>query len=192
MGDVNGDGFADFMIGAPAANDSTGTANAAGRAYLIYGGTEPESRPNKTVDLDNPTANSDLNILTFVNNIPNAATGRAVSSAGDILADGLPDIAIGAPNASVNGAPNSGAVYVISGACLRPARTQTIAAPDRRPGRRHQHPGRRLRRGDRRPERRLLDRQRRQLRRPDGRRQIQATLLIGSPAVQRRRRARST
>ena len=125
LGDVNGDGFADFMIGAPGANDSANSLNAAGRAYLVYGGPNL-NRLNKLVDFDNPTANSDLNILTFVNNIPNAATGRAVASAGDIFPDGLLDIAIGAPNATVNGLPSSGAVYVISGTALRPARTQTI------------------------------------------------------------------
>ncbi|MDB5350056.1 MAG: repeat protein [Planctomycetota bacterium] len=125
VGDVNGDGFADFMIGAPGANDSAGIASAAGRAYLVYGGTNL-NRPTKTVDFDNPTANSDLNILTFVNNVPNAATGRAVAFAGDIIPDGLPDIAIGAPNATLNGLPTSGGVYVISGSTLRPARTQTV------------------------------------------------------------------
>ena len=125
VGDVNGDGFADFMIGAPGANDSANGLTAAGRAYLVYGGPNL-NRQNKLVDFDNPTANSDLNIITFVNNTPNAATGRTVASAGDILPDGLPDIAIGAPNASINGLPSSGAVYVVSGAVLRPARTQTI------------------------------------------------------------------
>ena len=128
VGDVNGDGFPDFMIGAPNANDATGNFNAAGRAYLIYGGTNLD-RSIKTVDLDNPTANSDLNILTFVNTQTNASTGRSVGSAGDIFPDGLPDIAIGAPTASLNGLGSSGAVYVISGATLRPARTQTIALP---------------------------------------------------------------
>lgn len=125
LGDVNSDGFADFMLGAPGANDSLNSLNAAGRAYLVYGGPNL-NRLNKVVDFDNATANSDLNILTFVNNIPNAATGRAVSSAGDIFPDGVPDIAIGAPNATVNGLPSSGAVYVIAGTVLRPARTQTI------------------------------------------------------------------
>ena len=125
VGDVNGDGFADFMIGAPGGNDSANNLNAAGRAYLVYGGPNLV-RQNKMVDLDNPTANTDLNILTFVNNIPNAATGRAVASAGDIFPDGALDIAIGAPNATLNGLPTSGGVYVISGTALRPARTQTI------------------------------------------------------------------
>ena len=125
VGDVNGDGFADFMIGAPGANDSVNAQNAAGRAYLVYGGPNLV-RPTKTVDLDNPSANTDLNILTFVNNAPNAATGRSVASAGDIIPDGLPDIAIGAPNGSFNGLPINGGVYVISGTTLRPARTQTI------------------------------------------------------------------
>ena len=71
VGDVNGDGFADFMIGAPGANDNVGGANKAGRAYLVYGGANL-NRPTKSVDFDNPTANSDLNILTFVNNASNA------------------------------------------------------------------------------------------------------------------------
>ncbi len=127
LGDINGDGYADFLIGAPGANDASGAANAAGRAYLVYGGPALSARANKQVDFDNPTANTDLNILTFTNTVANGAVGRSVASAGDILADGLPDIAIGAPNATVNALPGSGAVYVISGVTLRPARTQTIS-----------------------------------------------------------------
>ena len=126
VGDVNGDGFADFLIGAPGANSDTNTNTGSGRAYLVYGGAALSARQTKTVDLDNPTANSDINILTFVNNAPSAASGRAVGSAGDVLTDGLGEIAIGAPNASVNGLPQSGAVYTISGTYLRPARTATV------------------------------------------------------------------
>ncbi|MBV8677448.1 MAG: FG-GAP repeat protein, partial [Planctomycetaceae bacterium] len=38
LGDINGDGFADFMIGAPGAFDATGSNAGTGRAYLVYGG----------------------------------------------------------------------------------------------------------------------------------------------------------
>jgi hypothetical protein len=127
LGDINGDGFDDFMIGAPGANGANGANPGTGRAYLIYGGAVLATRPNKTVDLDNPSANTDLNILTFTNTTqPGSRTGRGVAGVGDVFTDGTPDIAIGAPNASVNGVANSGAVYLINGAALRPARTQTI------------------------------------------------------------------
>ncbi len=125
VGDVNGDGLADFMIGAPGANSSTGIPGT-GRAYLIYGSANLSSRTNKLVDLDNPSANTDLNIMTFVNTLAGSQTGRSVGNVGDLLTDGNRDIAIGAPNASYNGMSGNGAVYVISGGFLAPARTQTV------------------------------------------------------------------
>lgn len=127
VGDVNGDGLADFMIGAPSGFDGNGLPNQSGRAYLIYGSPTLGTRLNKSVDLDNPSGFTDLNILTFTNlNQPNARTGYSVGSAGDFIVDGFPDIAIGAPNASVTGLASQGAVYVVSGANLRTARTATI------------------------------------------------------------------
>lgn len=122
VGDVNGDNVPDFMIGAPGANNSTGTA------YLIYGSPTLSQRANKIVDLDNNTgANNDLGILTFTNLTQTAArTGRGVAGVGDWIADGLPDVAIGAPDASPQGLASQGAVYVISGQLLAPARTTTI------------------------------------------------------------------
>ena len=126
LGDVNGDGFADFMIGAPGGNDANGSNNGAGRAYLIYGGTDLV-RTNKIVDLDSPLQDTDLNILTFDTLQATAHLGRSASAAGDFLTDNRQDIAIGAPGATINGLTTSGAVYVISGnGVLRPATTQTI------------------------------------------------------------------
>ena len=45
---------------------------------------------------------------------------------GDFLPDGIPDIAIGAPGATLNGLSRSGAVFVVPGSFLRPARTQAV------------------------------------------------------------------
>ena len=127
-GDVNGDGIADFMIGAPGSTDINNQNASTGRAYLIYGSTTLSTRANKTVDLDNNTgANNDLFILTFVNfGQTNGRSGASVAGIGDFIADGFPDVAIGAPGATVSGLANQGAVYVISGTLLRPARTATI------------------------------------------------------------------
>lgn len=126
LGDIDGDGFADFLIGAPGALDSTGALPGTGRAYLIYGGAALSTRTNKILDLDNPGANADLNIMTFVNNQSGAQTGRSVAGVGDVITDGLADIAIGAPNASFNSLAGNGAVYVINGGFLRPKRSQVV------------------------------------------------------------------
>jgi len=132
LGDVNGDGFADFMIGAPGAFDSSNSSNpGTGRAYLVYGGPNIQKVPNKTIDLDNTLQNPGVNIVTFVNSIPGAHTGAAVAGGGlgvtsDVITDGLSDLAIGAPNASLGGQSNNGAVYLIDGSAVRTAATTTI------------------------------------------------------------------
>lgn len=130
-GDVNGDGIPDFLIGAPGATDVNNVNTNTGRAYLVYGSPNLSSRLFKTVDLDDTTgANSDLAIMTFTN-LGNASlgarTGTSVAGVGDWITDGFNDIAIGAPGASITGLANQGAVYVVSGAFLRPARSITVA-----------------------------------------------------------------
>lgn len=133
-GDVNGDGFNDILIGAAGANDQNNGTPGTGRAYLIYGGANlnlPVGQ-DRTIDLDNVNANRNLNIITFVNTSNNSAgpqgsqTGASVAGVGDVLQDGFPDIAIGAPNATVGGQVNAGAVYLVSGAVLRNFQTRTI------------------------------------------------------------------
>jgi len=125
VGDINGDGFQDFMIGAPGANDVNNTNPGTGRAYLIYGSSSLPNVTSHALDLDNTTG-SGVNVVTFVNNATGSGTGRAVAGVGDFIADGVPDIAIGAPTASIAGSVNTGAVYLVSGGVLRTAQTTTI------------------------------------------------------------------
>jgi hypothetical protein len=106
-GDVNGDGFDDFIVGAYRA-DPDGVNNA-GAAYLVFGKGTGFS------------AILDLSTLDGTNGF--RIDGKAsfddaaysVSSAGDINGDGFADILIGAPFASASGSGGEGAAYLVFG-----------------------------------------------------------------------------
>jgi len=84
-GDVNGDGYDDFLIGAPV-NDDGG--DAAGKTYLILG------KANGWVKNFN-LANADA---SFIGEREDAFSGRSVASAGDVNRDSYDDFLIGAPD----------------------------------------------------------------------------------------------
>ena len=86
VGDVNGDGFDDILVGAPS-NDEGGTD--AGAAYVIFGGANGFD----TIDLQNLQGSAGYRI---VGADPFDRLGMSVSSAGDINGDGFGDIIIGA------------------------------------------------------------------------------------------------
>ncbi len=132
IGDVNGDGFDDFIISAPAPNDATGNSNGAGRAYIVFGGPNLSTLTTNQIDLDTPSTYTGINIVTLESAIPGGHLGRSVGSAGSFLGTsgaGLA-VAVGAPDAQINSLGGSGVVYVLSdqnGGVLRPASTQTVA-----------------------------------------------------------------
>lgn len=96
-GDVNGDGFADVVIGA---RGGSGTARVrAGTAYVYLGGAGGLSSTPTTIANPNPS-------ITYF--------GGAVASAGDVNGDGYADIVIGAFDG--NGGQNQdGGAYVYLG-----------------------------------------------------------------------------
>ncbi|MFW9767553.1 MAG: hypothetical protein ACFFF9_04490 [Candidatus Thorarchaeota archaeon] len=101
-GDVNGDSFDDFVIGAPSPFDIT-VAQGRGRAYLILGG------PSQSLEMDTPLANADF---IYEPEQVNAAYGMHVQGIGDVNDDGLDDFAIGAPYFDTD-QTNVGKTYII-------------------------------------------------------------------------------
>lgn len=98
-GDVDGDGRADLLIGAPEEDD--GGPNS-GTAYLILGGV------SGTYDLDN----ADTKLFGVKSN---EYAGWSLSSAGDVNNDGLSDMLIGAYTNSTGGEEAGAAYIVLSG-----------------------------------------------------------------------------
>ncbi|HYJ31847.1 MAG TPA: FlgD immunoglobulin-like domain containing protein [Candidatus Binatia bacterium] len=94
-GDVNGDGYADVIVGAP--NNDAGGANA-GRAYVYYGGPSADAVADLTLT---GAAASDF-------------FGLSASGAGDVNRDGFDDVIVGA-NANDQGGVDAGRAYVYYG-----------------------------------------------------------------------------
>lgn len=91
VGDVDGDGHADFIVGTP----SPGTG--AGSSYVYSGATGALIYQKDGIDAGD-------------------SFGQSVAGGEDVDGDGRDDFIIGAPNANPNGISNAGSAYVYSGA----------------------------------------------------------------------------
>jgi hypothetical protein len=88
-GDVNGDGYADVVVGAYGYSSNTG------RAYIYYGGSSMDSTADVTM-----TGEATYNSF-----------GISVASAGDVNGDGYADVVVGA----YGYATNTGRAYIYYG-----------------------------------------------------------------------------
>jgi len=104
-GDVNGDGFADLVIGAPYANPHGAKS---GESYVVFG-----KASGFAADIDLSTLNGS-NGFKLQGSVQQDFSGFSVASAGDFNGDGFADIVIGAPGSDLNGA-QTGTTYVMFG-----------------------------------------------------------------------------
>lgn len=92
LGDLDGDGLAEILVGAPKAN--IGGANA-GRVSLLNGATGA--------------------LIYSVNGAPGSLFGSSIAAGKDVNSDGVADFIVGAPNDATVGT-NRGRAFVMSGA----------------------------------------------------------------------------
>lgn len=99
LGDTNGDGKADFAIGAPGADPSSRTDG--GRVYVVLGAASYAS----------PVGLGSASIV-FAGDGAGDAFGRSISG-GDVNGDGAGDLVVGAPGLDVPGHTEGGGLYIL-------------------------------------------------------------------------------
>ena len=113
-GDINGDGFADLIVGAPEANVPSESFSSNGQSYVIFGSP---SLPGQ-IDLE---THADV---TLVGSRNDAQSGLSVSHAGDVNGDGFDDVIVGSPAGTrgVSSLPN--AAHIVFGGESMPSRIE--------------------------------------------------------------------
>ena len=104
LGDVDGDGFADLLLGAPYAGSGD-----AGASYLVFGTAQSTS---STLALNTLNGTTGVQLTGFADTDSN---GRDVSGLGDFNGDGFDDLAVVSLYADHIGTDDVGKAYVVLG-----------------------------------------------------------------------------
>ena len=102
LGDMDGDGFSDIVIGAPYQDSPENAASNAGNVWLVSG----DDREDADVE--------DVAVARYFGTTANEFVGWSVSAAGDINNDGLADAVVGAPG-NTDGGGDAGSAFVLLG-----------------------------------------------------------------------------
>lgn len=151
LGDVNGDGLADFAVGARFNRDSSSPSNPAmtGATYIVFGCSaakdatcfKPVSYNSTTVDNGDGTTSTyttprpdpkELQTLRYIKvqgEQGSSLSGSTLGTGGDLNKDGKKDVLIGAPAYQPSEKPAAGAVYVLMGRSSFPTQPDTRPNP---------------------------------------------------------------
>lgn len=115
-GDVDGDGLADVLVGAPGAGDM---GSQEGRAYLVRGRTDTSVVELASIDAGDPTLGVALQGEALLDQL-----GSGVAGGRDVDGDGTPDLLVSSP--ALDGLSGVGRVHLVQALPLDA--TPTIAA----------------------------------------------------------------
>ncbi len=121
IGDVNGDGLDDFIIGAK--NGRGFHSYVVGHTYLIYGSSTGYAAQ---VEL-RPEWLNGTNGATFEGLTNTLAVGRSICAAGDVNGDGYADFLTGSHEAQPDGHQGQGGVYLVYGSPVKTAALTTLS-----------------------------------------------------------------
>ncbi len=107
-GDLNADGVDDLAVSATGA--SLGGKTRAGAVFVIFGG--PQVGVGGTLNLADLSGANGFRVL---GSSANDAFGTGLAAGGDVNADGVVDLIIGAPNVNLPNRRSAGAAYVVFG-----------------------------------------------------------------------------
>ena len=111
-GDVNGDGFADLILGSRFADPRSGSGNGnEGAAYIVFGRASTTTLPFPT----SVATGNGFNVVEIFGVTNGDRLGWWVAGGGDVNGDGFDDVLVGAPFADSFGANSSGSAYVLFG-----------------------------------------------------------------------------
>ena len=118
-GDINGDGFDDVVIGADRADRFNG--DGAGEAYVVFGRATGFPPGFWLSSLFPQTGGDGTEGFVLQGVVGGTRLGEAVAGAGDVNADGIEDLIVGAPAVNALGRLFIGASYVVFGRRTFPA-----------------------------------------------------------------------
>ncbi len=120
-GNINGDGFADVIVGAYGADP--GGVSVAGSTYVVFGKAAGWAASTSLSTLDGATG-------FRLDGVAAGDSSGFALSAGDVNNDGFADVVIGAYNADPGGVSNAGSTYVVFGKAAGWAASMSLSTLD--------------------------------------------------------------